>query len=166
VDQRNEQEPYMFDVRKVLCPVELDESSLAALEYALDIAERNRATLYLLHVARTPAADMDAPVAIGPHPHWEREAQAWLEKAAGKRLDSKVAYEVIVRGGIPETVILEVAAELDPDLIVMATHGRTGLAHLILGSVAETVVREAACPVLTVKPKPIEARDSAGAQNP
>ena len=156
----------MFKVRKVLCPVELDESSLAALEYALDIAERNRAMLYVVHVARTPAADMDVPVAIGPHPHWEREEQAWLEKAAGERLDSRVAYQVIVRGGIAETVILEVAAELDVDLIVMATHGRTGLAHLILGSVAETVVREATCPVLTVKPKSVDERDLAGAQKP
>jgi nucleotide-binding universal stress UspA family protein len=143
----------MFEVSKILCPVDLDDSSLAALEYALEIAERNRATLYLLHVARTPAADMDAPVAIQPHPHWEREAREWLEKAAGKRLDGRVSYQVLIRSGVPETVIMEVAAELEPDLIVMATHGRTGLSHLILGSVAEAVVREAACPVLTVKPR-------------
>ncbi|SRR5579875_3012163 len=143
----------MFEVSKILCPVDLDDSSLAALEYALEIAERNRATLYLLHVARTPAADMDAPVAIQPHPHWERAAREWLEKAAGKRLDGRVSYQVLIRSGVPETVIMEVAAELEPDLIVMATHGRTGLSHLILGSVAEAVVREAACPVLTVKPR-------------
>ncbi len=153
----------MLEISKVLCPVELDDNSLAALEYALEIAEKNRATLYILHVARTPGPDMDVPLAIGPHPHWERQAQAWLEKAAGQRLDGRVAYQVMVRGGIPETVIMEVAAELDPDLIVMTTHGRTGLSHLILGSVAETVVREAACPVLTVKPKAITGQDPVNA---
>ncbi len=144
----------MLNLRKILCPLDLDdESSFSALDYACDLAERNGATLYLLHVARTPTPDMDAPVSIGPHPHWEVEAQCALEKLARERLDAKVAFEVMVRGGIPETVILRLAAELNMDLIVMATHGRTGLAHLLLGSVAETVIREAPCPVLTVRPK-------------
>lgn len=153
----------MLNFKKILCPVDFDDNSLSALEYALDIARENAATLYLLHVARTPAADMDAPVAIGPHPHWEQVAQDRLQRIAGQRLDGKVAHEIVVRGGIPETVILEVAAELDADLIVMATHGRTGLSHLILGSVAETVIREASCPVLTVKPKPQASHLSTGA---
>jgi universal stress protein A len=157
----------MREFRKILCPVDLDDdNSLAALEYALDLAQKNGAALYVLHVARTPAPDMDAPVAIGPHPHWERAAQEWLEKVAGKRLDGRVAYQVIIRSGIAETVIMQVAAELNADLIVMATHGRTGLSHLILGSVAETVVREATCPVLTVKPKPIAPGEPSGVNKP
>jgi nucleotide-binding universal stress UspA family protein len=156
----------MIEFRKILCPIDLDDNSLSALEYARDIAQKNAAKLYLLNVARILAADMDTPVAIGPHPHWEQAAQGRLDQIAGEWLEGRVAYEVIVRGGIPETVIVEVAAEFDIDLIVMRTHGRTGLAHFILGSVAETVIREAGCPVLTVKPKPIAGEHSAGPRKP
>jgi universal stress protein A len=151
----------MIEFRKILCPVDLDDTALSALEYARDIAQKNGATLYLLNVARIPAADMDAPVAIGPHPHWEQAAQRSLAQIAAQWLEGRVAYEVIVRGGIPETVIVEVAAELDIDLIVMSTHGRTGIVHFILGSVAETVIRESGCPVLIVKSKPVAGEDSA-----
>jgi universal stress protein A len=144
----------MLAFKKILCPMELDENSLFALDCAGDLARQSGATLYLLHVPRIPAPDMDVPVAIGPHPHWEVAAERSLKEIADKRLGDGVAYEIIVRQGIPETVILEVAAELEADLIVMATHGRTGLAHFILGSVAESVIREADCPVLTIKPRP------------
>jgi universal stress protein A len=144
----------MLNPKKILCPIDLDDnSSFSALDYACDLTEQNGAMLYLFHVARTPTPDMDAPVPIAPHPHWELEAQRTLEKLARERLDDKVAFEVIVRGGIPESMIVRLAIELDIDLIVMATHGRTGLAHFFLGSVAEAVIREAPCPVLTVPPK-------------
>jgi universal stress protein A len=156
----------MIYTRKILCAVDVDDNSPLPIRYARDIAQSRRATVYLLHVARTPAPDMDAPVAIGPRPHWEQAAQRSLERIARESLDDSVAYEVVVRGGIPETVITEVAAELEVDLIVMATHGRTGLAHLFFGSVAETVVREAPCPVLVVKPKITTAGASAIPRNP
>ncbi len=143
----------MLAVKKILCPLDLhDRSSFSALEYACGLAQQNTSRLYVLHVARTPGPDMDAPVAIGPHPHWELEAQRQLEEIAHQRLDATVAYEVVVRGGIPESEIITLASELGIDLIVMATHGRSGLAHFFLGSVAEAVIREAPCPVLTVRP--------------
>lgn len=143
----------MLAVKKILCPLDLhDRTSFSALEYARGLAQQNRATLYLLHVARTPGPDMDVPVGFGPHPHCEVEAQQQLEEIARQRLDATVAYEVVVRGGIPESEIVRMAGELSIDLIVMATHGRRGLAHFILGSVAEAVIREAPCPVLTVRP--------------
>lgn len=143
----------MIEFRKILCPVDLENTALWAVEYARDIAQKDGATLYLLNVARIPAADMDTPIAIGAHPHWELAAQSSLQVSAAEWLKGTVAYEVIVRAGIPETVIVEVAAELDVDLIVMSTHGRTGIVHFILGSVAETIIREARCPVLIVKPR-------------
>ena len=141
----------MFTFEKILCPLDLDSESLLALECARDLALKTGATIYLLNAARTPAPDMDAPVAIGPHPHWDQTARRRLEQIVGEHLQSKVPYQIIVRDGIPETVIVEAAAELGVDLIVMTTRGRSGLAHFILGSVAETVIREAACPVLTIK---------------
>jgi nucleotide-binding universal stress UspA family protein len=75
-----------------------------------------------------------------------------LREAAAQILGQSVAYETVVKGGIPESSIIEAVSELNIDLIVMASHGRTGLAHLVLGSVAEEVVRLAPCPVMVVKP--------------
>ena len=144
----------MTEFKKILCPIDLDNDSLPALECARDLAQRTGATLYVLNAARTPAPDMDVPVAIGPHPHWEEAARHRLEQLADQCLQGKVPYQIAVRDGIPETVIVKAAAELKADLIVMTTHGRPGLAHFILGSVAETVIREADCAVLTVKAKP------------
>jgi universal stress protein A len=162
---RCEEEIPVFKFQKILCPIDLDHESFSALECARDLAQKTGATLYLLNAARTPAPDMDAPVAIGPHPHWEQAAQHRLEQIAGRQLQGGVPYQTIVRDGIPETVIVEVAAELAADLIVMATHGRSGLVHFILGSVAETVIREAGCPVLTMKPNPAANPDPTGQAN-
>jgi nucleotide-binding universal stress UspA family protein len=142
----------MTDFQHILCPVDFDANSLAAVALARDVAVKYGGKLCLFHVARIPAADMDAPVAIEPHPHWETSAQARLREAAAQILGQSVAYETVVKGGIPESSIIEAVSELNIDLIVMASHGRTGLAHLVLGSVAEEVVRLAPCPVMVVKP--------------
>lgn len=137
---------------KILCPISFDENSTAALELARDLAIANGASLYLLHVAQIPIADMDSPVAIPENPRWERQARVRLEQLAHDMLAGKVPYEIQIRSGIAETEVLDMARTLKVDLIVMATHGRTGLKHLILGSVAEAVVRGAPCPVLTLRP--------------
>ncbi len=142
----------MTDFRQILCPVDLTPNSLVAVETARDIALKYGGKIHLLHVARIPAADMDAPVPIGPHPHWLTSAEARLREFAAMVLGDSVPYETIVKGGIPESSISEAVNELNADLVIMASHGRTGLAHLVLGSVAEEVVRVAPCPVLVVKP--------------
>ncbi len=135
----------------ILCPISFDENSLAALELARDLATANGASLYLLHVARIPIADMDSPVPIPKNPWWEQQARARLERLAHDTLAEKIPYKVQVVSGIAETEVLDTARALRVDLIVMATHGRTGLKHLILGSVAEAVLREAPCPVLMLR---------------
>jgi len=140
----------MLNLKRILCPIDLDYVAKYALDYACDIAMQSKATIYLLNVARTPAADMDTPVAIEANPYWERVALRRLEQIALETFGNKVPYEAIVRGGIPESVILKVATELSIDLIVMSTHARTGLAHFLLGSLAETTAGEAPCPVLVV----------------
>src|SRR4029077_1185690 len=121
------------DFRHILCPVDFDANSLAAVALARDVAVKYGGKPCLFHVARIPAADMDAPVAIEPHPHWETSAQARLREAAAEILEQSVAYETVVKDGIPESSIIEAVSELNIDLIVMASHGRTGLAHLVLG---------------------------------
>ena len=141
----------MGDFRKILCPVDFNPNSLAALDLAKDVALKYQAKLYLLHVARIPNPDMDAPVAIAPHPHWQRTAYDRLMRIARQKL-AGLTYEVVVKEGIAKSGILEAINELGIDLVVMASHGRSGLTHFLLGSVAEEVVRSALCPVLVVKP--------------
>ncbi len=142
----------MTEFRKILCPVDFESSSVAALDLAKSVALKYQAKLYVLNVARIPASDMDAPVAIAPHPHWEQAADEQLKELARRNLDDEIAYELVVKGGIPESAILDAVNDLGIDLVVMSTHGRTGLAHLVMGSVAEEVVRTAPCPVMVVKP--------------
>lgn len=143
----------MTEFHKILCPIDFDPDSLAALELAKSVAQKYQAKLYVLHVARIPTPDMDVPVPIAEHPHWEQTARERLEEVARKNLDHETTYELVVKSGIPEGAIPEAANDLGIDLIVMATHGRTGLTHLLMGSVAEEVVRAAACPVMVIKPQ-------------
>lgn len=135
----------------ILCPLDFERNSLDALEVARDLAQENRATLHLLHVARVPAADMDVPLPFAANPRWEREARAKLERIARDQFQGKVRFEIRVVSGTPDDDVLRMAGELQADLIVMGTHGRKGWRHIVLGSVAERVVREAHCPVLTIR---------------
>jgi universal stress protein A len=90
----------------------------------------------------------------------EAAARTKLERLARQRVNGKARYEVEVMLGDPGVEVLQVAKRLGANLIVMATHGRKGLRRLVLGSVAEHVVREASCPVLTVSPKATRANAS------
>jgi nucleotide-binding universal stress UspA family protein len=87
-----------------------------------------------------------------PVPFWEVTARTRLELLTEEKLVSIVKYELITRSGDAAIGILQAAADAGVDLIVMATHGRRGLSHFFIGSVAERVVRESTCPVLTVRP--------------
>jgi universal stress protein A len=138
---------------KILCPIDFDSNFTGALEIACELAEGKGATVHLLHVARVPSQDMDVPLPFNKDPRWERAARAKLERIARDRLEGKVRYQVHVTSGTPDDDIMRVAHELGADLVVMATHGRKGLSHFILGSVTERVMREADCPVLTMRTK-------------
>ena len=136
--------------RRVLCPIDFSEHSLAALDLALKIAQRNDAMLYLLNVAPMPAGAAGfQPVPMDPYPYLEKDGRKRLEKLARERIPTVVRYETLVVSGDPAELVLNAARDLDADLIVIGTHGRKGLSHLVLGSVAERVVRESPAPVLT-----------------
>jgi universal stress protein A len=137
--------------RKVLCPIDFSEHSLTALDVALKVVQQNDAALYLLNVAPMPAGAAGfQPVPLDPYPYVEKDRREQLEKLAQERIPATVRYETLVTSGDPAERVLETARGLDADLIVMGTHGRKGLGHLVLGSVAERVVRESPIPVLTV----------------
>ncbi len=140
---------------KILTPVYFDDVSVAALGYARHFAEQNGGTVYLLHVVPTDEFHLLSKVyrpeeGGGADVRWaEKVAKEKLEEIARERLGG-VRCETVTRvSGDPVEGILGAEKELGADLIVMATHGRTGLAHLFLGSVAEKVVRESPCPVFT-----------------
>jgi universal stress protein A len=136
--------------RKILCPVSFDSNSMAALEVARELAAEHDATIFLIHVV--PAAPLGtAPIPLEPFPQTEHDARARLQQIAGEHLEGKVKYKLVARSGDPARVVIAAVAEFDADSIVMATHGRSGMSHLLLGSVAERVIREAPCPVLTVR---------------
>ena len=140
----------MLRFRRIVCPVDFDQNSLMALRTASELAQERGATVRVLHVVPTPAG----PEVALPFGKLETEARAKLEKLARREIGAKADYEVEVMIGDPKIEILQLAKRLRADLIVMATHGRKGFRHIVLGSVAEAVVREAPCPVLTVRPNP------------
>jgi nucleotide-binding universal stress UspA family protein len=137
-------------LKKILCPVDFDPQSIAAVNFGWRLAREYRAAMSLLHVVRAPFEPSEVP-AEPPTPEWEQDARARLANVVRENLGAKAKCKLLVRCGDPASAILEVEKELRPDMIVMATHGRTGLSRLVLGSVAQRTVRESTVPVLTVR---------------
>ncbi len=136
----------MLQFKKILCPVDFDQNSAAALHFAYKILDLG-GTLYLLHVIPNLYG-----VATEPYPPVAELARRNLEHFARSQLGDQIIHDLLVREGDPAALTIQMADELGADLIVMATHGRKGLARVVLGSVAEKVLREALCPVLTIRP--------------
>lgn len=144
-------------IKRILVPTDFSNGSLQALEYAIDLAQSCKAELIVLFVVEpvyyaTPAdlygASANLTMLLEEQQRIGREQLARL----GKRLSQRrVRFRTLLETGTPHQRITGTAAKLKADLIVMATHGRTGLSHVLLGSVAEKVVRTAACPVLTLR---------------
>ena len=145
----------MIKIEKILCPVDFSDHSQAALTYAADLARSLGSQLIVLHAVAPvlyPVAYGLAPV--GPANYEEQARQAAEEKlgeiVAGLDKGGVFATSLVVTG-TPWLRIPELVEEHKIDLVVMATHGLTGLKHALLGSNAEQVVRRCSCPVLTVK---------------
>ena len=143
--------------RNILCPVYFDETSPAALEYARHFAQHGGGTVSLLHVVPTDELHLLRGI-YRPEEGGGADTR-WAEKVATEKLQSiaqeylsGTSYEIVTRlSDDPASGILEAEQETNADLVVMATHGRTGVAHLILGSVAEKIVRDSTCPVFSTR---------------
>ncbi len=140
----------MLNYKKIMCALEFDGDSTAALLLSGTLAKESNATLYILHIARVPNQDMDVPLPFDAVPRWEKEARSRLGQIIKETLKPEVQSVIEVRSGVPDLDIVRAARDLSVDLIVMVTHGRTGLEHWVLGSVTEHVIREAPCPVLVL----------------
>jgi universal stress protein A len=139
-----------FPYTKILCPVDFDECSLEGLDKAIEVARYFKASIVLVHVVSLTLQFREVPI-IPPEIHQKRiEVKAKLNDIARSQLDG-INHEAVVYVGDVAGCITEAVAEFSPDLVVMATHGRGGLAHFVLGSVAEVIVRKAGCPVLTIR---------------
>jgi nucleotide-binding universal stress UspA family protein len=144
-------------VNRILVPTDFSETADQALEYAKDLATKIGASLHLVHVFRDPyavaacAPEVYATVPVEMREHaLEEVRERLLERLDANEEQRFRGSRGIVRGLIAPQIV-DYAASQDIDLIVIGTHGRRGVAHLLLGSVAEHVVRTAACPVLTVR---------------
>jgi nucleotide-binding universal stress UspA family protein len=142
-----------FKIKQVLVPVDFSECSKKALQYAVALAREHKASIALLYVVPTNYAvgefgDINyTSIEEDERSRAERE----LAALAVDEVRGVVAADTLIRNGSPATAIIDVAKKLPADVIVIATHGRTGLTHALLGSVAEHVVRKAPCPVLVVR---------------
>ena len=149
----------MTPFTRILVPTDFNATADAALAYARTLADTFGASLHLLHVFEDPySSAANAPEVYAALPPDFRERA--LANAA-QQLEERLAAEERQRGGTTNLVmgsaakdIVRFAVDDQIDLIVIGTHGRSGIAHLLLGSVAERVVRTAACPVLTVREAP------------
>lgn len=140
-----------FEIRRILVPVDFSEPSVHALRYARELAVQHGASITVLHVVEPFHADMLMDTGDLQRER-RRQAQDLLRAlVAGEFGAGKAKAEL--RAGHPVEVITRFARESKADLVVLATHGRTGVPRALIGSVAERVVRHASCPVLVVRGK-------------
>jgi nucleotide-binding universal stress UspA family protein len=145
----------MNPIRLILCPVDFSEPSERAVDFALDLAEKVGAEVRLLHVFQLPVYALpDGAMMAGPEftTRVTTELQSALDALEQKKRRAKKLETHLVEG-LPWREVNRMAEELKADIVVMGTHGRTGIKHLLLGSVAERVVRSSKVPVLTVPPE-------------
>ncbi len=146
----------MIKIKTVLVPTDFSEFSELAADYASEIASRFEAEVQLLHVLQNPVLMLPEPDAGAGFVDMEelrRSTENSLKEWSRDRCGQVLNIKCETRVGSPFVEIVRYARDCEIDLIVMGSHGRSGLVHVLLGSVAERVVRKAPCPVLTVRPE-------------
>jgi len=144
----------MITLKNILVPFDFSECSDQALRYGLELARKFDATLHLVHVVQDPAtqpwaAEGFAIPLLEVTDQWLKEAEERLAAAVPDLDRRRARVDALLGENYPE--VLRYAEEEAIDLIVMGTHGRGGVSHLLLGSIAEKMVRRSPCPVLTVR---------------
>jgi len=143
-----------MEIKKILCPIDFSDISQSGFNYAVFMAHSHKAELTVLHV-------IDQLHGLGGYQvlaldlgeisqQMEKDASAKLSDLLSQ-VKENIKIEKAVRSGKASSQIIKMAKDIKADLIIMASHGRTGIPHVIMGSVAETVVRHAECPVLVVR---------------
>ena len=142
----------MIDLKNILLPTDFSDSSLTATRYAIELSKRFSATLHVIedpgvYIAAFDSFPLQSPVEVETYAAERLENWILADDAAGGDIQRRWVH------GVPFTQIIRDSRENDIDLIVLGTHGRSVISQLLLGSVAEKVVRKAPCAVLTVRPE-------------
>ncbi len=150
------------NIKKVLVPIDFSDYSKNSLKYAVNFVKCFNADLYLIYVVEPviypPDFSMGQIAIPSVDLEMDKRAVEELQKLAKKNIPGEVKVETIVKTGKPFIEIIETASEQNIDLIIIATHGHTGVEHILFGSTAEKVVRKAPCPVLTIR-EPVKGFD-------
>jgi universal stress protein A len=147
--------PAVIQLKKILTPIDFSDASKKALKYALAFAKQFQASLHLLHVVEfaTVGSEFGAVELSRLVEDMQENAQQQLIQWVKDEIGGQVPSEAVVRTGRPYAEIITTAQELEIDLIIIASHGHSSLAHVLLGSTVERVVRQGFCPVLVVRPQ-------------
>lgn len=148
----------MLNIKNIIVPTDFSKLSYSAFDYARDLAEQLSAKIHLVYILeKTPPFLAMRSIDASEEKimkTMEEEAKKQLSEAAAKlKDDSNIEIIEVCRKGIDYEEIVKYSKEVDNALIVIATHGRTGILHTLLGSVAEKVIRYAKCPVLVITPE-------------
>ncbi|MBU1115279.1 MAG: universal stress protein [Bacteroidetes bacterium] len=142
-------------IKKILVPIDFSDYSKKALQYTVAFAKQFSAEVNLVYVIEPVVYPADLSMGQMVIPQVEVDlsikSKEELEQLAKTEIGSTLKYNIIIKSGKPFMEIIEAASEIDADLIIIATHGHTGVEHLLFGSTAEKVVRKAPCPVLTIR---------------
>ena len=149
-------------INKVLVPIDFSDYSKSALRYAVNFAKSFNAEIILIYVVEPviypPDFSMGQIAMPSINTEWDDRAKDELQKLAKSEIIGAVKVKTIIKTGKPFVEIIETAKEENVDLIIIATHGHSGVEHILFGSTAEKVVRKAPCPVLTLR-EPIKGFD-------
>jgi len=145
----------MLTIKKILCPVDFSEPSLKGLDYAVDFANLFQAELTVVYILPLLPPTPSDPNTFFKVPEYERivhaESEQKLKEIIAERIPKNLKVRSSIGHGSPAKEIVRIAGEEKMDLIVIATHGHSGWHHLVIGSVAEKVIRLAPCPVFAVR---------------
>lgn len=149
-------------IKKVLVPIDFSDYSKSALKYAVNFAKTFNAEIILVYVVEPVIYPPDFSMGQIAMPsittEWDDRAKDELQKLAKSEINEIANVKTIIKTGKPFVEIIETAKEENIDLIIIATHGHSGVEHILFGSTAEKVVRKAPCPVLTLR-EPIKGFD-------
>ncbi len=142
-------------INKVLVPIDFSDYSKSALRYAITFAKQFNAELILVYVVEPiiypPDFSMGQIAIPSVNTEWDERAREELNKLAKNEIPAELKSKTIIKTGKPFVEIIDTASEEDVDIIIIATHGHSGVEHILFGSTAEKVVRKAPCPVLTLR---------------
>lgn len=144
-----------LNIKKILVPIDFSDYSKSALKYAKEFSKYFGAEIILIYVVEPMVYPPDFSMGQIAIPtidiELDKRAKEELEKLAKNEIHSDTKFQIVIKTGKPFVEIIQTASEMDIDLIIIATHGHSGVEHILFGSTAEKVVRKAPCPVLTLR---------------